>query len=720
LANNAPRIFMSVLNCSTGPSEIPLVPSSGTAGGSSVADTAACDQDLVQQTRVEIRRLVREITCLCQSNVALDDFYEQFLQRVVAALAAVGGAVWLLDSQGRPRLRSEIRLAETGITVCEAAAARHARLLRQCADERAQCAVPPESGSTADDAPGNPTGWLLLLGTLVVDDDVRAVVEVFQRPDGGPVTQRGYLRFLSQMCDLANDFLQNRRLRVLQQEQQRGRDLEGFLRTIHGRLDLQATAYAIANEGRRLTGADRLSVLVRHQGRCRVLAISGVDTIEQRADQVQRLARLAMVVLHTGEPLWYPAGDQELAPEIEQAVQQHIDLSHARMVGVVPLLAEDAVNQPLGEQPTAPLGALVLEQFHAGPASPELRRHAGQVARHAELALGNALAHHRVATLLPHRVLSGLRTVLGYGRWSHRTAAALGLAALIVVLTCLPATLRIPARGSVRPGHWHNIFARLDGTVDQVLVQHGQFVQQGQVLARLRNTELELEIAALAGQKQTLAEQILAVQQSLLRHERITPEERSRMTAELQQLRQRVDGIERQLELQRVRQESLLVRSPIAGQIVTWDVDEALATRPVRRGEALMTVVDPAGDWELELLIDEHDAGHVVAAAQQGGSDRDVEQASDINNQLPVTFALASYPGQEFTGRIVELDRTARRAHHAQAVVAARVRIDRAELPDVRCGTAVRARIDCGMRAAGSVWFRDVIELVHREVLFWL
>ena len=64
-----------------------------------------------------------------------------------------------------------------------------------------------------DEAPAaNPTGFLLLLGLLKTDLETIGVVEIFQRAEAGPTTQKGYLRFLMQMCELAGDFLKSHQL----------------------------------------------------------------------------------------------------------------------------------------------------------------------------------------------------------------------------------------------------------------------------------------------------------------------------------------------------------------------------------------------------------------------------------------------------------------------------------------------------------------------------
>ena len=60
---------------------------------------------------------------------------------------------------------------------------------------------------------------------------------------------------------------------------------------------LKETAFTVANEGRRLIGCDRVSVLVRRGTRCRLVAVSGVATVNRRANAVRALERLATGML---------------------------------------------------------------------------------------------------------------------------------------------------------------------------------------------------------------------------------------------------------------------------------------------------------------------------------------------------------------------------------------------------------------------------------------
>ena len=95
------------------------------------------------------------------------------------------------------------------------------------------------------------------------------------------------------MCDLACDYLKNRRLRQLEENQSLWRQLEQFVQALHRSLDVRATAYAVVNEGRRLIGCDRVSLALAYGGRCRIEAVSGLDSIDRRATEVQAAGQLA-------------------------------------------------------------------------------------------------------------------------------------------------------------------------------------------------------------------------------------------------------------------------------------------------------------------------------------------------------------------------------------------------------------------------------------------
>jgi hypothetical protein len=172
-------------------------------------------------------------------------------------------------------------------------------------------------------------------------------------------------------------------------------------------------------------------------------------------------------------------------------------------------------------------------------------------------------------------------------------------------------------------------------------------------------------------------------------------------------LREVEQSISRELELLREKEERLVVRSGMHGQVVTWNVGSLLLRRPVQKGQLLMTLLDLEGAWELELYMPERRMGHIAQATRQAG------------DELLVTYLLASHPERRFTGRVVEMHRMAEVRGEQGNCVLIRVAIDRADLPELRSETTVTARVHCGRRSVGFVWFHELIETLYAKVLFW-
>ena len=87
-----------------------------------------------------------EIAQLSKTDVAPEEFYGQFLPRVVSALAAVGGAVWTLNPEGQLALQYQVNIQETRLRDSEEHQAQHGRLLYKVLSNGEGMLVPPHSG----------------------------------------------------------------------------------------------------------------------------------------------------------------------------------------------------------------------------------------------------------------------------------------------------------------------------------------------------------------------------------------------------------------------------------------------------------------------------------------------------------------------------------------------------------------------------------------------
>jgi len=672
------------------------------------------DLTLVEQTKQQIRSLVAEIAQLSKSDVAPEEYYEQFLTRVVSALAAVGGAVWTLNTEGQLALQYQINIQETGLRENQKHQAQHARLLYKVLSDGEATLAPPHSGpgESADGQPaaGNPTDFLLILGVLKTDLETVGLVEIFQRGEAALATQKGYLRFVGQMCELAGEFLKSHQLRHFSDRQTLWTQLEDFSRAVHASLDPRETAYTIANEGRRLIGCDRLSVAIRRGTKCHIEAVSGQDVFDKRSNTVRLLGRLATAVVATGEPMWYTGDTRDLAPQVEDAVQEYVDEAHSKAVAVLPLgrPAPADEDDPEKREPPPPVGALIVEQIEDSRISPSLTYRVDVVARHSAAALVNAQEHESLFLMPLWRALGKTRWVLQARTLPKTLSIAGGILALLLILAIWPARFTMEARGTLEPVERREVFAGIDGVVEELLVAHGDQVKEGQLLARLRNTDLEVALADVQGQRLSTTERLFAVQRALSQESRLSVEERSRLAGEQAELKQKLLSLDAQLMLYKTKQLELMVKSPITGQVVTWDLRNRLINRPVQRGQILMRVADPGDKWQLELQMPENHIGQVVKA--QAGSDKPLE----------VSFQLATEPGVTRYGEVVEIQRGAEVRGDEGNTVLIKVAIDKDDfLPDqLRPGATVTAKVRCGWRPLGYVLLHDVFAFVQSRILF--
>ncbi|MGC4004855.1 MAG: hypothetical protein QM811_17760 [Pirellulales bacterium] len=169
-------------------------------------------------------------------------------------------------------------------------------MLRKVVEQNQGTLAPPHSHNPDSDL-GNPTEFLIVASALRNEQEAVGVVEIFHRTGNMPNVERGYLRFLLQMCDVANDYLKTHRLRQFTSRQAMWSQLAQFTRLVHRELDPNETAYTIANEGRRLIECDRVSVAVAAGSRFRLR-----DQWARRLRQTLELGRQARAPSHGRVP----------------------------------------------------------------------------------------------------------------------------------------------------------------------------------------------------------------------------------------------------------------------------------------------------------------------------------------------------------------------------------------------------------------------------------
>ncbi len=211
------------------------------------------------------------------------------------------------------------------------------------------------------------------------------------------------------------------------------------------------------------------------------------------------------------------------------------------------------------------------------------------------------------------------------------------------------------ATGTAEPVQRRDLFAAVDGSVQQLHVHDGQQVAQGALMIQLENPELQNRAESLAGQIQTTAGRLASIQAVRL-SSRDEAAQSSRLVLEARQLETELENLRAQQQVLKGQLDDLSVISPIAGTVVAWQMERRLMGRPVNRGNLLCTVTNPEGPWKLRLTVPEQNAGPIVDESKR-------------NQPLSVHFAVATMPEKTFQATLDGLSYAARMDEFGNRVI---------------------------------------------------
>lgn len=643
-----------------------------------------CDEDWG-----EIERFLAEVSELSQSCQSLAEFGTETLTRTADLLGALGGAVWVVDADLGMRPLCRVGDEQTMPSGEFLDNENHRQVLHGIAHH---------GPTTSERLPGD---IVLSAAPFRSESDIVGVMELVHRGSTSDVALAGSERLLAMVADLTGDFLRRRQLNELRESLQDWRHFESLSQRAHASLNLRDTAYVLVNDGRLFIGCDRASLVVPRRRRLQALAISGVDTLDRRSPLVASMEALAGAVAPSRQWLRYRGQTDPLPPQLAEPLCKFVDESHAQTIDVVPLLANGT-----DEERDDLVGVLLLEQFDAAVEDDADE----QIIRFANLsssALRNAIDYETLPLLSLAR---WMRRALRLGQRKGRRWGMIGTGVLTVILALglIPATHFVEAEGEAQPLKRRNVYAPIDGEVVEVRVQHDESVAENQVLIVLRSRELDLELERLQGEYQTTEKKLLAVTSARIQagNSVTTDPIPGQLAAEEQELQQQLDSQRTQIRLVRQQRELLEVRSPIDGQVLTWDPRDLLADRPVQRGQLLITTADLGGPWALELLVDDRSVGQVIAAQR------------DHEAPLIVWFTLATGSAPSYRGTLMQISGRTEVIGDDPAAARVLVSVPNEAIELLRPGTTMKAKFDCGRRPLGYVLLHDVYDRIRSWLLF--
>lgn len=306
---------------------------------------------------------------------------------------------------------------------------------------------------------------------------------------------------------------------------------------------------------------------------------------------------------------------------------------------------------------------------------------------------------------LAHTVLAGLSRFPAQnartGRRARWLRAALLTAAVAAALLLIPTDFQIEVQGRVQPTRWQRVFAPDDGTIDAVMFDNESPVRADQPLFVMSNPDYRQELGRTLGDIQTtLTEQAAAKTRRLSGTDPAASADEQILAARLSSLEATRDLLQEQID-------SLQVTAPFDGTVYLQNPREEMTTRPVRRGQMLLRVVATDTKWQLELDIPDEVRGYVADSQAQQDEPLRVEYLIKAASDSPHSTTLQSVDGSI---RLVD----------SQLICRAVAAADGLPVQQQRPGTSVVARISCGQRSVGFVWFRELVEMWRYVRFAWL
>lgn len=653
------------------------------------------------QRRQTFVDLLRAMFRCSRPNVPAQQFYPAFLKSVTQALQSPSACIWCANGETF-QILTHFQLEQVGMQPDTEAWAAHQQLLAGISNHKKSVRIQPGQVTPVGT---NPLNTELLCVPYTTGKGVRFVIELFSASTSADPAQPAERRLsrLSHLCEFFRDYLQSQELQQQASQAVMESGLRAFITRLNAVTTFRELAVVAVNEGRQTIGCERVSLGWLNGRQPRILSVSGHDTIDARSNVIRALVKLTKAATQTGFALKtsFPAAGSESTKTATPQNDNKINKAYHSALEAYPITDRPRllVVIPIGESKELDKlrGALIVEQFQSEELSNPAIQRAAFVADQIRLPL------QRLELLESIPFLSWWSRPTR-GRWSQRIWRMLLLILVLgalVGLACLPMELRLPADGELLAETRHAVFAPENGIVREVHVEHGSRVRAGDPLLTLDNLELSAQLRDLNGQLVQLRER----QRSLEAKRsgvRLTEREQLELQSGLVEVASSVEHTERQIKLLQERLDRLRIVAPADGVITSWNVKQTLLHRTVSPGDALLQEIEPSGDWMIELRIPEDRAGYIVHRLSE----------LPAEESLTVEFVLATEPERRYSGLLRQIaSRTELTAdgHIVRAVIS----LDPENLPPLRDGAEVKARLHCGTQRAGFVWFRELIEVIQ-------
>lgn len=621
-------------------------------------------------------RLLYEAGLEFNSTLDLDELLPRVFDRVIDDVEAEAGSIWMRQGEvlvckiARGPVSEQIEGMElpwgAGI-VGDVGRRGESELVADARDD-------PRFVHQVDEATGFAT-QSMVAAPLVAKGEVLGVFQLINKRSGNGQFDEGDRDLLEALASTAGLALHNAQLH---DAEKRARDLRALLvisREINATLEVERLVLSVVNLASQALAYDRAVIALDEAGKPVVKAISGQEGIDGKDEDTQALGRLITWLLERGDVTYVPdvMAETEEASGFRSAFSDYRERSGIRSLCLIPLKDEEGR-----------LGAFYMES-----ASPAFLGESGLEA--AELLSNQVSVALRNAELYSQVPLIGFLQPIA--AWRNRIAgmsgrhlfARYGVPALVIFgAAAFPMKQRTSASEAVvLPAGRMPVRATVGGLVTRVLVEEGELLERGQVLAELRNDALSISLAEAEADRAT------AVRTAATARARgdVSAAREAEISAE--ELAGRVTLLSDQLGRTRLR-------APVGGVVLTM--------RPWER----------VGEWldagETFITIGQTDVLELEARIPQRHIDR-------VHVGEQVRLKVEARPEHTFVGRVTEIAPQAQATEPGEeSTFVVRARIDNSEQL-LRPGMAARAKIVGDRQPLGWIIVRPLVEWM--QLRFW-
>lgn len=620
-----------------------------------------------------------QIAELASSAIDSDRFFQRVIDFLEENCVIEACAVWSVE-QGVFRLRYQSRLVDHGIgTDAEIQQLHEDTLEKVCQPEQPYCLEVHEASKqrfhfhSSQDSLAN--FWVL------------EVVEGGDSPNAIPLQG-----LLAALAEIIKDHRNSLLTRELASQSELLQQSDGVLQRLYRGVSLEEVSYCVVNELANSLGLDRVSFVRFRKNRARVVAISGITNPESRSSQVRNLESISRFACAAKVRLSYP--ESQTIDEVQaDVINRYVDAARMEYVEIIPCFKPEARDKEDRSDGDC-FGAITLE--HSEP---------GFVISNSGLM--DLLVRHSVNSLnrtisLEELPLSKLSKKLSHSivyRWLASWTSYLYLSLFLVVLfliSWIPVTLEIRASGVYQPKLLNHIYAPQAGEVTDVYAQHQANIRLGEILLKMRSPQLELKLEEIRTERGVTLEKLRGIESARLR-DRKDVEKDTAATLELsaleRELQESLKSQDEQMVIVRQAIASLEIRSPIDGQVISWNPLERLERRPVQQGQKLMTIASQSEGGELHLLVQEEDVRYIAEQMNQG-------------RKVTIRFSLANAPTKSHRGFVKSIGTMAEIVDDGPPKIRVLAEIESDGDLVAKPGATASASIECGKAALAYCWTR--------------